>query len=213
MPYARRPRKRTYARKRTTPDKRIRKVVKSEMRKEIEHKFFDRTSTGNAGTTLATSNPFQGIARGTGPNGFIGSAIRVTSIEIYGQLIAADSPGNIMRMMIIQDKDVSGVPNTGTMFSDLVYPIYSPLNKDYSDQYRVLKDKLFLLTNDGVTSTGFLPKSFRYRISGKKLRQVKFTNSAGAYDGGSIWILFVSDSGAAANPTWIMNTRVNYTDA
>lgn len=212
MPYRRTYKKRTRAIPKTQ-EKRIRKVVKSELKREIEHKYYDRLSTGNAGTTLVATNPFTSFVRGTGVNNYIGSAIRVSSIEIRGQLIAADAPGNMMRMIIIQDKDTSGVPNNSTMFAEPTYPVYSPLNKDYTDTYRILKDKLFLLTNDGVSSTNFLPKSFRYYISGKKLRQVRFTASGGLADAGSIWIIFVSDSSVATNPTWIMNTRVNYTDA
>lgn len=216
MPYARR---RKNYRKRTPgkpQEKRIRKVVKSELKKEIEAKWYDRVSTGNAdNASLAVVNPCTGLVRGTGVSGYIGSSIKPIGLEIRGQLIAADPPGNTMRMIIIQDKTTSTVPTINTMFNTALGAayIYCPLNKDFTDTFRVLKDKVYLLTNDGAAASNFLPRNFRIFISAKKLRKLTFTTVAGNADSGSIWICFVSDSAVAANPTWGLTTRLNYTDA
>lgn len=216
MPYARRNRKRVVRRK-PVQEKRIRKVVKSELKREIEHKWYDRVSTGNAdNASLAVANPMTGFVRGTGVNNYIGSSIKVTSLEIRGQLIAADPPGNTMRMIITQDKTTSTTgPTLGTLLNTTLGApaIIAPFNKDYSDTYTLIKDKVFLLTNDGAGASNFLPRNFRIFISGKKLRQLKFTAGAGNADAGAIWVSFVSDSAVASNPTWSMTFRVNYTDA
>lgn len=195
-------------------EKKTRKIVKDELKKEIEVKFFDRVATGNVDSvSVVAVQPLQGIARGTGPNNFLGSSIKLKSVEIRGQFIVSDAPGNLMRMLIIQDGTTTGVPTLGTMFANSTYPVYSPLNKDYTDTYRVIKDKLFLLTNDGVVSTNFLPKSFNYYLKGNRLRKTTFTNSAAAYDSGQIWIVLVSDSAVVTNPTFIMSMRCEYSDA
>lgn len=217
MPYARR-RKNYRKRMPSKPqEKRIRKVVKSELKKEIEHKWYDRWSTGNAdNSALAIASPMTGFVRGTGVSNYIGSSIRPTSLEIRGQLLATDAPANIMRMTIIQDRTTSaGGPTLGTLYNTALGapPIFAPFNKDFSDTYTLIKDKIFLLTNDGAGASNFLPRNFRIFISGKKLRNLKFTVAAGTADSGAIWICFVSDSSVAAHPTWNMTTRLNYTDA
>lgn len=217
MPYQRRRkivRRKAYRAK--PQEKRIRRVVKSELKKEIEAKWFDRVSTGNADSaSLAVSNPLTGFIRGASANTYIGNSIRPIGLEIRGQLIAADSPGNTMRMVIIQDKTTSAAPTLGTLFNTSLgaAPIFSPFNKDYVDTYRILKDKTFLLTNDGAGSSNFLPRNFRIFISAKKLRKMTFTTSSGNPDSGAIWICFVSDSSVVVNPSWAMTMRLNYTDA
>lgn len=211
MPYQRRKRAPRRAPSKQT-DKRIRKVVKSELKKEIEMKYFDYQSTGNFGNTLVATHPLTGFVRGTGTSNFIGSSIKIHKIEIRGQLLGVDTGYNVARMVIIQDGPVSGTPTTSTMFQNTTYPWYSPFQADYMDTYRVLKDKTWVLGNDGVTTSSYIPRQFKFTIKGKSLRQVKFS-SAGSYDAGAIWINFVSDSVVAANPTWIYTSRVWYTDA
>jgi len=76
----------------------------------------------------------------------------------------------------------------------------------------VLKDKTWVLANDGASTSSFVPRQFKFVIKGKSLRQVKFA-AGGTYDSGSIWITFVSDSVVAANPTWVYTSRIWYTDA
>lgn len=215
MPYARRNRKRTYRRPAPKSEKRIRTVVKSELKKEIELKWYDRLSTGSEGSTALTAiNPTTSMVRGTGVNNYIGSSIKPISLEIRGQLIAVDSPANTMRMIIIQDKTTTSTgPTLGTLLSSIGPPIYAPFSKDFSDTYTLIKDKVFLLRNDGSSSAAFVPYNFRYFIKGKRLRQIKFTTSTGAPDAGHIWICFVGDSAVSPHPAWGMITRLNYTDA
>lgn len=195
-------------------DQHIRQVVKKEIAREIEVKYFDRSITGNIdSTSLHASNLLNGIVRGTGTGDYIGSSIKPKSVELRGQMIAADVPGNWIRVIIIQDGSVSGTPVIGTMFQNASHPLYSPFNKNFTDTYRVLYDRMTLCTNDGVTGNGFLAKSFRVFISGKKLRGIKFLGATGAVDSGTLWWCAVSDSSASAHPTFTLLSRVNYTDA
>lgn len=213
MPYKKSYRKKTYRKKQPASDKRIKKVVKKELAKEIEAKFFDRQMSGYAEQPLlTTANPLQGIVRGTGRSEFIGSKIRPTGLSVRGQVIAGDSPGNMLRLVIIQDKTTSGTPLVGTLFSNLTYPWISPFNADFRDTYNILHDKTFLLSNDGATSAGFLPRNFKVFIPGKKLRQITYTG-AGAIDSGTIWMCWISDSSAAVHPTYIAVSRLTYRDA
>lgn len=213
MPYARRYKKRPVRRAPKTQEKKVRKIVKSELKKEIELKHYDRISTGFMDNgSLTGVNPLTSIVRGTSPTNFIGNKIKVKSLRITGSFIAADTPYNVVRMLIIQDGSTTFAPTVSNMFTNAVYPLYSDYNVDTRDQYRVLYDKLFVLSNDGVSTANHIPKFFKIKISGKSLRQVGF-NASGNPDSGTIMILLVSDSASATHPNFVMSLRTTFTDA
>lgn len=210
------PKKRTYKKRTAKRSTAIRRVVKQELKKEIEVKFFDRVSTGNCDSlSLTAVSPCQGLIRGTGPNNYVGNKIQPRGLWLNIQTICADPPGNMWRIVIIQDKTTAGIPNMGTLFSSLGvgYPWLAPFNVDFRDTYNVLYDKRHLLTNDGASSTGFLPKVSKIYIPGSKMRSMSFTTVAGSFDAGSLWICMVSDSTVTPNPTFTLLSRFTFTDA
>lgn len=215
MPYQRKYKKRTVRRAPRTQEKRIRKVVKSELKKEIETKYHDRYSTGNIDTTVVAVSPATGLVRGISPNSYIGNKIKLTSLEIRGSLIAIDVPYNLVRLLVIQMGAQTNVPTASYLFSTTGTPppIFAPFNKDNQDQYRVLKDKIFRLSNDGVSSSNNVMVPFRMFFSGKKFRQLQFTTTSGNADGGDIYVCMISDSGITPNPTFQLSMRMNFTDA
>lgn len=214
MPYQRRPRK--YVRRQPVRknDKHIRQVVKKELKKEIESKYFDyNANTTVSSTAVINYQPLTGITRGTGVSSFIGSKIRPTYLMIRGVAAAGDGT-NILRMLVIQDKAVSGTPALGTIFQNTTYPWLSPLNADFIDSYTVLADKTMVL-NVHETAAGTFssePRLFKFKIPGKKLRQIAYTAS-GVVDVGTIWVVTISDSSAPLHPGWTMASRLTFTDA
>ncbi len=214
MPYQKRTTKKRTYRKKPVAEKRIRKVVQSEMKKEIELKFHDRFTTGSIEfSTLTSISPITGLTRGITANSYIGNRIKLTSLEIRGAFFAADVPHNVVRMVIVQMGAQTNVPNFAYLFGSSTNGLYAPFNKDNQDQYRLLKDKMFVLRNDGVSSSNFVAKPFRYFISGKKLRQMQFSTTAGNLDGGDIYICLLSDSTVTVHPSFILSMRINYHDA
>ena len=131
---------------------------------------------------------------------------------IRGHFLAADTPYNIIRCIIVQDKTTgTSAPTVATLFANSVYPYYSPLNRDYRDTYNVLVDKTVIVSNDGASTTGYVPRTFKFNIPGKKLRSVNYTN-AGAVDSGTIWICLISDSTVSVHPSFVMISRTFYRD-
>jgi len=213
MPYQRRPRKNVRRAPRKN-DKHIRQVVKKELKKEIESKYFDYSlSSTIASTSVTNFQPLHGFARGTGPNGYVGSKIKPAYLMVRANFAAGDGT-NIVRALVIQDKAVSGTPALATIFSNTTSPHLSPLNPDYIDSYIVLADKTFTLSVHETSAGTFSsqPRLMKFKIPGKRLRQVSYT-AAGAADTGAIWIVLVSDSLAVLHPAFTMVSRLTYTDA
>lgn len=216
MPYRRRARK-TYRKRRVArsglQERKIRKVVKAELKKEIESKFFDSSVNSTLSTTASAIPPLSGFSRGTGVSNFIGMKVKPIYLTIRGTLQGSDNT-NYVRILVIQDKAVSGTPNTSTIFQNTSYPWLSPLNVDYIDSYTVLADRLYsfrTFESAAGTFTGTV-RPFKIKISGKKMRQITYT-AAGSADSGQLWIIAVSDSALPSHPGYVMLTRFTYTDA
>lgn len=216
------PQKRTYRRRRVyrkkyakKNDRHIRAVVRKEIKKEVESKFYDRVSTGSVANTVTVVSPHTSLVRGIGENNYVGSCIKPTWLTVRGQFQkAADSVEvfNQFRFMIIQDKDVTGVPTAATMFQDsTTYPWFSPLNKDFMMSYRVLYDKVFTLRFDAAGNN--TPRNVKFKIPGSKLRKLDFTLASGNIQSGSIWFVMISDSSVATHPTFVLSSRMHFRDA
>lgn len=214
MPIRRAPRKNI--RRRRNPrasERKIRQVVKSELKKEIESKFYDYSVSSTISTALTAINPLTSFARGTGPSNYIGMKVKPVFLTIRGTLTGSDAT-NFVRMVVIQDKSVSGTPNVSTIFQNTTYPWISPFNVDYIDAYNVLADRFiqFRTFESAAGTFSGTTKYFKIKIPGKKLRQITYTN-AGAADTGTLWILFISDSSLVSHPSYTFTSRFTYSDA
>lgn len=209
MPYkSKTRRKRTYPR-----NNQMRTIAKQEARKaikrQVEVKQHDEVNDTTVSTTINNTDPLQTIVRGTDANDYIGDKINPIGLALRYHLIAGDAY-NMLRMLIIQDKDVAGSPTTGTMFQNNIYPLTSALHRDFTSQYRVLYDKTYTLTTNG--GGGAIPISKRMFIKGKRMRYIRF-DAAGNCTGGQIWIVAISDSSTASHPVFQVYTRLYFTDA
>lgn len=194
--------------------KEVAKIAKRQVNKVSETKWYYRATTGFIELANMTPiTPTTGFARGTTANNYTGNDIKMMSFKCRLQLIAADAPGNMVRILVIQDKSVSGTPQNSTVFWNTSYPWLSPLNPDFTDTYNVLYDRQVLLSNDGATSSGFLPKLVNINIPARRLRKMTFTTASGAIDSGGIWVCLVSDSNAVTHPTFVAFTEIKYKDA
>lgn len=205
----RRRKQRRYRRK----DARMQRIARQEARKvvakKVESKVSDRSSIAfaiDASATTSIFNILSGLTRGTGETNFIGDSISPTHVRIRWACNIGDTT-NLIRVVVIQNK-AGGVPIGSTVFqlSGSVNTPLSPYESGYSTTYRVLSDEFYALDANTNNITGDI------RIISSKLRQVKF-DVGGNITAGAIWLIFISDSTAAAHPIGQFYSRVYFKDA
>lgn len=188
-----------------------RKVVRS----NIEAKQYDGTESAVidwSGTTYSITNSvFSGgsaMSQGTGNGQYIGSSIKPTYVMIRGFVNVSDST-NLMRIVVLQVKG-GGVPTAATVFestANIRAPL-SPLEKNYDKTYNVLADRLI-----SVNGVAMPQRPFKIKLSGRKMRKIEFNDGAGTIEANGVYVVAVSDSGAAVHPTLTYEWRLHYTDA
>lgn len=211
MPYQR---KRTYKKRTAARRPAVRKVVKAELYKQIETKYWDGaietntlSSSGLAYYLLSDPNPVTTISQGANGDNYVGNKMKPTHITIRGRLTAADSY-NVCRFVVLQVKGVF-VPTGSSIFQN-TYALSAPLlslNRDYNDRYRVLADRM--ITVDATDTS----KQFKIMIPGKRLYPVSFSDANGTAENGGLYIVMVSDSSAVSHPSFGLAWRVFYKDA
>lgn len=137
-----------------------------------EEKYYDQTAAitaYNPGTNDQLLFITQGIANGTDDNTRIGNSILARKLMLR---MAIDFPStvgapNVMylharAMLVVWKENLQANGPTINKIFEAPANLYSPVNKDYSDQFVVLKDKFFTLTNSsGVAcQAGF--RSFKW---------------------------------------------------
>lgn len=191
-----------------------------------ESKYYDETASF---TTYGTnSNPdlrciTDSISAGTGDSNRIGNSVLAKDIQIR---LAMAMPmttnassvvlGAFHRFMIFAWKfnDAGGPSLTKLLESPT--NIYSPVNKNYSDQFVVLKDK-FLTFNaqlvPGTVSNGLGTMDFKHLKYFKKLDwHLRWDDSNNAI-ANHIWILSMSSSSGVTNAvSTTFYSRLNFTD-
>jgi len=187
-----------------------------------EHKYSDKTAalaSYTPGTNDSIVALTDQIAQGLNDNQRIGNSILAKQLQIrlaYNFTSVVGPPavqGIHCRMMLICWKE-NAQQNAITAAKLFESPsnLYSPVNKDYSDQFVVMKDKFFSL-NAGSSNYG--PQAFT------SMKLFKNINWHLRYDGASgaaatqnhIYLVLRSSAGAA---TTALNTtyysRIDYTD-
>jgi len=85
---------------------------------------------------------------------------------------------------------------------------FSPFDQDYEDRFRVLYRKTIALNTLGDAN-----KVFKANIPYNKFSKIRFNDSAGTPEIGTIMIGWISDSSAAAHPLIRAQWRLFYKDA
>lgn len=213
MPYRRQVNRRRYRPRRANKGGYVRKVARVEakkaVRRTVETKMHDETWNSSIANVLSTFDVCATLTRGTGDNDFIGAYIKPTYMTIKYNMIGSDSY-NILRMIIIQDKDSSGTPVIGTLFENSTVPLISALGSNYRDTYKLILDRRFSLKQYNASYVA--PQLGTIRIPLRKLRRIKF-NDAGSIIGGKIWIIMISDSSAVSHPVAQIYSRLYFQDA
>lgn len=184
-----------------------------------EHKYADYNFTGNAygvNTSPVLQCLTNVIAQGTNDNERIGNSILAKDIYFrcqIGWLPSASIQVGISRFILFAWKDnaSANAPSANKVLND-PSNINSPINKDYSDQFVVLKDKT--IAHNAYT-TSVVMQSYSHMKVYKTLNyHMRWTaSSATSITQNHVYILFLGAGATAANQSTITcYSRLNFTD-
>lgn len=184
-----------------------------------EHKYFDVASTDvayNPGTNDTMTNLTQGIAQGTTDITRIGNSILAKDINIRAYVFWAASTtihfGVSRVILFVWKENLQDNPPTVAKLFEAPTQLTSAYNKDYTDQFVVLKDKLISHNANISAATGQAVSIFRYY---KKLNWHMRFDAGSTGDGtvNHIYLLIRGGGATSANQSSITyNSRLNFTD-
>jgi len=191
--------------------KAVRSQIKRELRKAIEAKKLDTLVDQTidwTGTVIDLTSIDHRVAEGQR----IGDTVTPSSLDIRWQLTHGDNE-NALRVLLIQWHQDTQVflPGVSSVLEGLTLNAttapFAHYNKNNRTDFRVIKD--FTLKTGISAST-------RTQIGRINLtKAVRPVNFNGQLTSGTdkIYLMLVSDSGAATHPGVIFNCRLNYRDA
>lgn len=190
----------------------VKKYVKGQLRKRIERKFVNRAFNLSPDTT-GTISKFMDTAPAPGTSDIqrIGDRIRLTSLDMRYTLIHADNT-NFTRVIIFQWKDDDS--NYTPVLTDVIVgggnAMVQPIRHDQrkAGMINVLYDRVHGQSLNGSNAAIFRKKFFTRGFA----RDIQFINAT-QKGVNQLYLLAISDSGAATHPTLDLYMRLNYTDA
>ncbi len=199
------------------------------MKQCIEQKYHNDTQAAAVVPTQATAiitSVIGGIAQNVSATGRVGTRAFVWNIDIRGAFVlpagTAESGGDIIRCMVVQDKQSNGATPSIAEVLDVTgtEPIYAFRNLENTRRYNILMDKTVSLEYDAAGGNGTAIETVQIRklFSFSKhfesgLKVVYDTLDATGADNkimdNNVWVMVFSRRGA---PTVEWESRVRYTD-
>ena len=178
-----------------------------------ELKYFDVSFDAVPVSTTASTSCLNSIGAGTDAIQRTGRSIRCKSVQVRGSVVCADTY-NVIRAILYYDKQQNNSASVGT---DLIQDglgatdVYSSINLNNRDRYVVLRDELMVL---GSTSSTGLPdvKTIEWYVKMPSVETRFLSTSASYPETGGLNLMFISDSGAVAHPTYSFRSRLRYVD-
>lgn len=194
-------------------------VLPAIMAINTEHKYADLTAsvTSNTpGTNDVIVNLTGQIATGVDDFNRIGNSILAKDISV--RMAMQFSPTSTVQglhcrwMLVAWKANIQDMPLTAARLFESPTNLYSPVNRDYSDQLVVLKDKFFAL-NAPVAGTGTNPQAFTHWKFYKKLDWHMRWDAATTSDATTDHIyLIIRSSSATVSLGTTYYSRLNFTD-
>lgn len=171
---------------------------------EIKHKDHDSDTTASTTPVFVSLTAF---SAGTGDNQRVGSAVQPHSLEVTLQMSEADNT-NVFRVIFFQwlGDDGDNPPTQADLLATTGDAI-SQRQYHRRKQYRLISDQIYSSSNTGNSNQLVVRKRFKL----KNYKQCRFDGST--TDGNNmIYMMYMSDSGAATHPTFNYRCRLFYTD-
>lgn len=193
------------------------------------------TSTNWASTELdPAANSMFTPQEGSDIDNRVGRRVEVVKIQVRGNITCAAQPNQtaaqeptLVRLILCQDMQTNGTQMSGEELMQPPATATAPLavcsfqNPANFGRFRVLKDKLFTLTNPALTYDGTnieqngLVKAFKWTIKFQKPIEVRFNSTNGGTIGDIVnnsFHMIGSASNADLTPTISYQARFVYTD-
>lgn len=198
----------------TNQEKITKKQVKDMLRSQqgkVELKMLDTNTNASAIDFSGTLFPLTDIPQGVTSDDRTGDRVLLNHLEIRWNLgVSSTDTTNLMRVMIVQYHP-SATPFTTTFLQNTgsgAAPI-SQYNKSTAQDYRVVYDSGPI---NLVIATDYQQRS-KAIVSITGFQKLQVFNTASASGSNQMYLMAISDSGAAAHPTLSFNARFFYQDA
>lgn len=174
-----------------------------------EAKYFDVIATQSPVSATIGLNNLSNMSQGLTDITRVGNSIKIKDLRVRYTIIPnfTSSITNIVRIMIFVDKSQGGVAPLQTQIFESSTTFNSPLNKDFSDRFVVLRDSIFPLAQgsaDNLTGDIYLKMDYHVRYLGPG-------NAVGDQGPGTVYLLSWSNQ-VTNSPTISYYTRLNYYD-
>lgn len=178
-------------------------VVKRVLNQQTETKYWQDSTTYQNLAPSTSGNIYSlstQIVQGDSGATRDGNVVHVKSLAFDGYCYVADSPYNILRIMVVQNRGIA----LGTGDMPTVSTQYNPY------KMTVLYDKKIPLFWSGATAGQLVPKTFKVRVPLNK--RLMWNASTGACYNRDIYLYVVTDSSAGPNPTIYGSLTVPFKD-
>lgn len=209
-------RKRRYYKKKLsgTEKKQVKTIVKRTLNSNLEEKHISANSgivgVSDTPTTYTTVLPIQGQLI----DERIGNKIKLKSF-LCKYTVYLQDPSNVVRVIIFQWKSNSfGVPTppaSQILQVTSPYPWLSQINQDTRQNVKILYDKTHTMQNGGPLQITRSVNLRKFAITNYEC--VSAALGSNNLQKGEIFLLLVSDSALAPNPTFVWRFMLKYTDA
>lgn len=189
--------------------KETRDIVYKTVKRKADRKFKASDFilfTGTGGSVVRLT----GIAQGIDDDQRIGRSVEITKLHVNYTMEVADTPFNVMRLIIFEWKDES-TPNDVQVLNTTLQttlPWLATYNNRTAKQYNILYDRIVSLYADKPIVTGKFTKYYRkgltvdYGGTGATSLAVK----------NDIYVMLLTDSLAIPNPGIDVAYQIDYTD-
>ena len=195
-------RARTMARKhRPLSRKDVKRIVKG-----MAEKKFYTTQSNNTYDFSGSFIRLAEIAEGSGVDQREGDTIEVNRVDLHFQVAKADTNNTVRFIVFSKETNVQPTSATEILESTSQYAIISEYQQERLYSFKVLYDKCVTVNADKEVSPVYnvsIPMKIKCKFSGAT------SISAGSRD---LWLLIISDSGAATHPSVLLRTNTKFTD-
>jgi len=189
----------------------IAKIVKRNLNKHVETKYFDQYQISTNVTASGTITNISDITRGNDVTQRIGNQVTLKEVQFrQGLYISANATQTAVRVLVVLDTFGTNAPSVSdvleTAFLSSVYSEISPYYWDYRKRFRILHDDTTYLCKSSSTSGVYKEWVNKLNLESQHIgSSTTFKNQ--------IYLLLVSNESNVLNlPVINIHSRLLFTD-
>jgi len=184
----------------------VNKLIKAALRRDEELKFFSVSQPQTAQSYAASLTQLAPVPQGTTDSTRVGDQLVIRHMRLKGScVLAAADVTNLMRILIFYWH-----PHTTPVASDIMLDngaatsVFSEYSTDHRKEFTVMYDKLFNLDAAHVQQIWEFNKKLNIKV--------QFVAASTTTAHNMPYIMCLSDSSAAAHPTFGFSYKLTYID-